>query len=316
MSDVENIIIIGSGPAGHTAAVYTARANLRPLMFEGFVQGGVPGGQLMLTTDVENYPGFPKGITGPEMMEAFRAQSERFGTRLVTQDIDSVDFSKSPFRVTSEGKDYFSKAVIIATGASAKYIGIESEKRLLNRGVSACATCDGALPMFRDRELVVVGGGDTAMEEAMFLTRFASKVTVVHRRQEFRASRIMLERVQKNAKVEILTPYMVDEILGEDFVTGIRLKHVETGARQEKQVAGVFVAIGHMPNSQLFQGQLEMDETGYLITRGKSTYTKVDGVFACGDVQDHVYRQAVTAAGSGCQAAIDAERWLASGSSN
>ena len=308
--NVENIIIIGSGPAGHTAAVYASRAELKPLMFEGFSVGGVPGGQLMITTEVENYPGFPEGITGPDLMTAFRKQSERFGTRIITQDVDAVDMSKRPFKVTSEGKDYFAKALIVATGASARYIGLESEKRLMNRGVSACATCDGALPMFRKKELVVVGGGDTAMEEASFLTRFASKVYLVHRRGEFRASRIMLERAKENPKIEILTPYVVDEVLGGEEVSGVRLKHTETGKTHEKQVAGVFVAIGHTPNSGLFAKKLDMDETGYIKTRGQSSYTSVDGVFACGDVQDHVYRQAITAAGSGCSAAIDAERWL------
>ena len=312
MSNPEHIIIIGSGPAGHTAAIYTARANLKPLMFEGFMAGGVPGGQLMITTDVENYPGFPEAISGPDLMQAFRKQSERFGTRILTQDVESVDFSKRPFRVTSDGQDYFAKAVIIATGASARYIGLESEQRLLNRGVSACATCDGALPIFRNRELVVVGGGDTAMEEASFLTRFASRVTLVHRREEFRASKIMLERVRKNEKIKLLTPYVVDEIIGADAVQGVRLRHAQTGATQEKEVAGVFVAIGHSPNTTVFKGQLDMSETGYLKTRGKTTYTNIEGIFACGDVQDHVYRQAVTAAGTGCMAAIDAERFLES----
>jgi thioredoxin reductase (NADPH) len=310
MQDIENIIIIGSGPAGHTAAIYAARANLKPLMFEGFSAGGVPGGQLMITTDVENYPGFPDGVTGPELMDALRKQSSRFGTRIVTQDVEAVDFSKRPFKVRSEGKDHFAKAVIIATGASARYIGLESEKRLYNRGVSACATCDGALPMFRNKELIVVGGGDTAMEEASFLTRFASKVHLVHRRGEFRASRIMLARARENAKINIMTPYVVEEILGGDVVEGVRLEHVESGAKREMQVAGVFVAIGHTPNTSVFGKQIELEETGYIKTRGRGTYTSVEGVFACGDVQDHVYRQAITAAGSGCQAAIDAERWL------
>ena len=222
MSDIENVIIIGSGPAGHTAAVYTARADLSPLMFEGFMAGGLPGGQLMTTTEVENYPGFPEGVSGPEMMTLFRKQSERFGTRLITQDVDAVDLSARPFKVTSGGKDYFARALIIATGASAKYMGLESEQRLLNRGVSACATCDGALPVFRGKALVVVGGGDTAMEEATFLTRFASKVTLVHRRDVFRASKIMLERVRQHPKIEILENTVVDEVLGEEEVTGVR----------------------------------------------------------------------------------------------
>ena len=310
MSNIENVIIIGSGPAGHTAAIYTARADLNPLMFEGFSTGGVPGGQLMTTTDIENFPGFPDGASGPELMMSLRKQSERFGTRIVTQDVQSVDFSKRPFKVTSEGKDYFAKAVIIATGASAKYIGLESEKRLLNNGVSACATCDGALPMFRNQELFVVGGGDTAMEEAQFLSRFASKVYVVHRREGFRASKIMLERAQKNEKIEFILNAVIDEVLGDEFVTGVRLRNTQNGETMEKECAGLFVAIGHKPNTDIFKGQLPLEDTGYIETVGKSSRTQVEGVFACGDVQDHVYRQAITAAGSGCMAAIDCERWL------
>ena len=310
MSDIENVIIIGSGPAGHTAAVYTARADLNPLMFEGFMAGGLPGGQLMTTTEVENYPGFPEGVSGPEMMTLFRKQSERFGTRLVTQDVDAVDLSVRPYKVTSGGKDYFARALIIATGASAKYMGLESEQRLLNRGVSACATCDGALPVFRGKELVVVGGGDTAMEEATFLTRFASKVTLVHRRDVFRASKIMLDRVRQHPKIDILENTVVDEGLGEDAVTGVRLRNVVTDETTVKEAAGMFVAIGHQPNTGIFGDALETDEMGYLVTEGKSSKTGLEGVFACGDVQDHIYRQAVTAAGSGCMAAIDCERWL------
>ncbi|MED5464291.1 MAG: thioredoxin-disulfide reductase [Myxococcota bacterium] len=310
MSDIENVIIIGSGPAGHTAAVYTARADLNPLMFEGFMAGGLPGGQLMTTTEVENYPGFPEGVSGPEMMTLFRKQSERFGTRLVTQDVDAVDLSVRPYKVTSGGKDYFARALIIATGASAKYMGLESEQRLLNRGVSACATCDGALPVFRGKELVVVGGGDTAMEEATFLTRFASKVTLVHRRDVFRASKIMLDRVRQHPKIDILENTVVDEVLGEDAVTGVRLRNVVTDETTVKEAAGMFVAIGHQPNTGIFGDALETDEMGYLVTEGKSSKTGLEGVFACGDVQDHIYRQAVTAAGSGCMAAIDCERWL------
>ena len=310
MSDIENVIIIGSGPAGHTAAVYTARADLNPLMFEGFMAGGLPGGHLMTTTEVENYPGFPEGVSGPEMMTLFRKQSERFGTRLVTQDVDAVDLSVRPYKVTSGGKDYFARALIIATGASAKYMGLESEQRLLNRGVSACATCDGALPVFRGKELVVVGGGDTAMEEATFLTRFASKVTLVHRRDVFRASKIMLDRVRQHPKIDILENTVVDEVLGEDAVTGVRLRNVVTDETTVKEAAGMFVAIGHQPNTGIFGDALETDEMGYLVTEGKSSKTGLEGVFACGDVQDHIYRQAVTAAGSGCMAAIDCERWL------
>ena len=310
MSEIENVIIIGSGPAGHTAAIYTARANLKPLMFEGFSAGGLPGGQLMTTTEVENYPGFPDGVTGPEMMMAFKGQSERFGTRTLTQDVETVDLSSSPFKVTSDGKEYLAKSVIIATGASAKYIGLESEARLMNNGVSACATCDGALPMFRNKELVVVGGGDTAMEEALFLTRFASKVTLVHRREVFRASKIMLDRVKAHEKIEVLVNTQVAEVLGDEFVTGVRLQNTVSGEQSDIEVAGMFVAIGHQPNTGVFGEQLDLDERGYIVTQPDSSLTNVEGVFACGDVQDHIYRQAVTAAGSGCKAAIDCERWL------
>ena len=312
MTDVENVIIVGSGPAGHTAALYTARADLKPLMFEGFNAGGVPGGQLMITTEVENYPGFPEGIAGPELMTLLRKQSERFGVRIITQDVDSVDFSERPFSLVSDGKQYRAKSVIIATGASARYLGLESEKRLMNRGVSACATCDGALPMFRNQPLAVVGGGDTAMEEALFLARFASEVHVVHRRDEFRASPIMLERARKHEKIRFLTPMVVEEVLGEEEVRALRLKHVRNHETEELQVAGMFVAIGHTPNTAIFGDQLETEDNGYIRTRAKSSYTSVAGIFACGDVQDHVYRQAITAAGSGCMAAIDCERWLES----
>ena len=310
MSEVENIIIIGSGPAGHTAAIYCSRANLKPLMFEGFCAGGVPGGQLMITTEVENYPGFPQGITGPEMMEHFRNQSQRFDTRIITQDVDAVDLNSRPFKVRSEGKDYFTKAVIVATGASARYIGLESEKAFMNRGVSACATCDGALPIFRNQELIVVGGGDSAMEEAVFLTRFASKVLIVHRRDVFRASKIMLERAQANEKIEFIVPAVLEEICGDEQVESVVIKMTDSGKIVTKEVAGVFVAIGHTPNTAIFAEQIDLDDKGYISTQGSSTYTNIAGVFACGDVQDSVYRQAVTAAGSGCKAAIDAERWL------
>ncbi|MEE2961260.1 MAG: thioredoxin-disulfide reductase [Myxococcota bacterium] len=310
MSEVENVIIVGSGPAGHTAAIYSARANLRPLMFEGFSVGGIPGGQLMTTTEVENYPGFAKGISGPEMMLEFKAQSERFGTRVITQDVDSVDLSRRPFKLVSQGTTYLAKTLIISTGASAKYLGLESEQRLLNRGVSACATCDGALPMFRGKDLVVVGGGDTAMEEALFLTRFASKVILVHRREVFRASKIMFERVQAHEKIEIVMNTEVAEVEGTEEVTGVKLKNSQTGEESIREVAGMFVAIGHQPNTGFLEGQLPTDERGYLLTKADSSHTEIPGVFACGDVQDHVYRQAVTAAGSGCMAAIDAERWL------
>ncbi|MBI5507395.1 MAG: thioredoxin-disulfide reductase [Deltaproteobacteria bacterium] len=310
MEKVENVIIIGSGPAGHTAAIYSGRANLAPLMFEGFQAGGVPGGQLMITTEVENYPGFPEGVSGPDLMAALRKQSERYGTRILTQDVEAVDLSRQPFKVVAEGKEHFGRALIIATGASARYLGLDSEQRLMNRGVSACATCDGALPVFRNKELVVVGGGDTAMEEASFLTRFASKVTVVHRRDELRASKVMAERVRHNPKVAFMLNTVIEEIVGKEQVAAVRLHNLATQKVEEKPVAGVFIAIGHTPNTGLFKGQLQLNPQGYVETRGKSTYTSVDGVFACGDVQDPTYRQAVSAAGSGCQAAIDAERWL------
>ena len=310
MSQEEDVIIIGSGPAGHTAAIYTARANLRPLMFEGFYAGGVAGGQLMTTTEVENFPGFPEGVSGPDLMASIRQQSERFGTRILTQDVEAVDFSVRPFKITSDGKDYLAKAVIISTGASAQYLGLASEKRLMNRGVSACATCDGALPPFRNKDLVVIGGGDSAMEEAMYLTRFASKVSIVHRRDELRASKIMGERAKENGKIEFLLSTVVEEVLGGEMVEGVRLKNLKTGDVWDKPIAGFFLGIGHVPNTKIFEGKLDMDDKGYLRTKGRSTFTSVEGVFAAGDVQDSVYRQAITAAGSGCQAAIDAERWL------
>jgi thioredoxin reductase (NADPH) len=302
--DVKNVIIIGSGPAGYTAGLYTARANLKPLLFEGYLSGG----QLMTTTDVENYPGFPKGVTGPELMPLFKEQAARFGAECLTQDVDAVDFSQRPFKVTSQGKDYYAHAVIIATGASAKYLGLDSEKRLMGKGVSACATCDGAF--FKGEDLAIVGGGDTAMEEAIFLTRFANSVTIVHRGESFRASKIMQERTLKNPKIKVLWNTVVTECVGETKLEALKLKNVKTGAESAANFGGLFVAIGHKPNTDLFKGKLECNEVGYILTKGKSTYTDVEGVFACGDVQDHVYRQAVTAAGSGCAAAIDAERWL------
>ncbi len=308
---IENVIIIGSGPAGQTAALYAARADLSPLMFEGFMAGGSPGGQLMTTTEVENYPGFPEGISGPELMNNLHKQAERFGTRFITQDVDAVDFSRRPFKVTSDGKDYFAWSVIISTGASARYLDIGSERRLLNRGVSACATCDGALPLFRDKELVVVGGGDSAMEEALFLTRFAKKVFIVHRREELRASKIMQERVRHHDNISVLMPWVVEEILGEESVEGVRLRNTADGSTYVQACSGVFLGIGHTPNTRIFEGQLQLDDNGYIETYGKSSQTSVDGVFACGDVQDDVYRQAITAAASGCAAAIDCERWLA-----
>jgi thioredoxin reductase (NADPH) len=305
MSDVRDLIIIGGGPAGYTAALYAARANLAPLVIEGFNWGG----QLMITSDVENYPGYPDGVMGPEMMAEFRRQAERFGTEFVTDDVTRVDFSERPFRVWVEGEEHKARTVIVATGASARWLGLPGEQQFQGRGVSACATCDGAF--FRDKTLIVVGGGDTAMEEAAFLTRFASKVTVVHRRDEFRASQIMLDRARANDKIEFLTNTVIDEILGDGKVEGVRLHDVETDETWELGVDGVFVAIGHDPNTKLFVDQLDHDDAGYLVTTPGTTETNVRGVFAAGDVQDHTYRQAVTAAGSGCMAALDAERLLA-----
>ena len=301
----EDLIIIGSGPAGHTAALYASRANLDPLMFEGSVSGG----QLMITTDVENYPGFPDGILGPELMEKFRKQSERFGTRMRAVDVTSVDFSSRPFRISASGDEFEANAVIVSTGATAKWLGIPGEVNLTGKGVSACATCDGFF--FRDQELVVVGGGDTAMEEALFLTKFASKVTVVHRRDEFRASKIMADRVLSHDKIEVVWNTVVTEIHGDSSVTGVTLEDVNTGEARQFSTDGVFIAIGHKPNTDIFADQLECDENGYIVVEPGTTRTSVEGVFAAGDVADHIYRQAVTAAGTGCMAAIDAERWLA-----
>ena len=304
-NDVRELIIIGGGPAGYTAALYAARANLDPLVIEGFQWGG----QLMMTSDVENYPGYRDGIMGPAMMEDFRRQAERFGTEFVTDDVTRVDFSERPFRVWVEKREYRAKAVIVATGASARWLGLDSETRLKGRGVSACATCDGAF--FKEKHIYVVGGGDSAFEEALFLTRFGIRVTLVHRRDEFRASQIMIDRANANEKIGFLTPYVVEEVLGESFINGLRLRHVDTGEPLEVEAGALFVAIGHDPNTALFVDQLEHDENGYLLTKPGSTETNVPGVFAVGDVQDHVYRQAITAAGSGCMGALDAERFLA-----
>ena len=302
----ENVIIIGSGPAGLTAAIYAARANLNPLMIEGYE----PGGQLTTTTEVENYPGFAHGIQGPELMAVTREQAARFGTRFVSRNVTKVDFSERPFKVWVEDECHLAHAVIISTGASAKYLGLENERRLLGRGVSACATCDGAF--FKNQPVCVVGGGDTAMEEANFLTRFASKVYLIHRREEFRASKIMAERVLKNPKVEVILNSEIADVLGDKAVQAVSLRNLKTGSQTELKVEGVFIAIGHKPNTELFKGLLELNEVGYVLTRGKTTYTSVEGVFASGDVQDPVYRQAITAAGPGCMAAIDCERWLES----
>ena len=309
MSEIHNVIIIGSGPAGFTAAVYAARANLKPLLFEGLVKGGQPGGQLMLTTDVENYPGFPDGILGPELMELFRKQAARFGTTLIQQDVTGVDFSKRPFKVVSDNQDHFAKSVIISTGASANWLNIPSEKALQGYGVSACATCDGFF--FKEKEVLVVGGGDSAVEEATFLTKFATKVTIVHRRDSLRASKIMQDRAHRNKKIEFIWDSTIDEIKdpAQKKVTGAILKNLKTGQKSEKKCDGIFMAIGHTPNSEVFKGQIGLDAKGY-IQVNEGTATNVKGVFACGDVQDFKYRQAVTAAGSGCMAALDAEKYL------
>jgi thioredoxin reductase (NADPH) len=304
-NEIHELIIVGGGPAGYTAALYAARADLSPLVIEGFQWGG----QLMITSDVENYPGYPDGIMGPKMMEDFRRQAERFGAKFVTDDVTKVDFSERPFRVWVDKDEYRAQAVIVATGASARWLGLESEERLKGRGVSACATCDGTF--FKDRHIYVVGGGDTAFEEALYLTRFGIRVTLVHRRDDFRASQIMVDRAIASHKVDFLTPYVVDEVLGDNHISGLRLRNVDTGETHEVDAGALFIAIGHDPNTKLFVDQLDHDENGYLITRPGSTETNVPGVFAVGDVQDHIYRQAVTAAGSGCMGALDAERYLA-----
>jgi thioredoxin reductase (NADPH) len=315
---IRDVIIIGSGPAGLTAAVYAARANLAPLVLEGEPSStsDQPGGQLMLTTEVENYPGFPEGIMGPELMIRFREQAERFGAELKTERVARVDLSASPFDVwvgdpEAEAPTYRGRAVIVATGAQSVMLGVANETRLIGHGVSTCATCDGFF--FREHDIAVVGGGDSALEEALFLTKFARSVTVVHRRDQLRASKIMQERAFANPKVQFRWDTVVDDVLGDAKVTGVRVRNVRTGATDEMPVTGLFVAIGHTPNTSLFKGQLAMEENGYLITFDGTTRTDVEGVFACGDVQDHRYRQAITAAGSGCMAAIDAERWLEAG---
>lgn len=302
---IENLIIIGSGPAGLTAAIYSARARLEPLMIEGEEAGG----QLMITTDVENYPGFDHGVTGPELIAVMRRQAEKFGTRFITRNVTKVDFSQRPFKVYIGDKVHLTRSVIVSTGASAQWLNLPSEKQYMSRGVSACATCDGAF--FKDMEVAIVGGGDTAMEEAQFLTRFAKHVYVVHRRDTFRASKIMAERTLNHPKIKVLWNAEVVEVLGDGkSVTGVKLKDTVNGQTKDLDVQGLFVAIGHKPTTALFKGLLDMDETGYLVTKPGSTYTNIEGVFACGDVQDHVYRQAITAAGSGCMASIDCERWL------
>ena len=303
---IEKLIIIGSGPAGYTAGIYSSRALLEPLMFEGEEAGG----QLMTTSDVENYPGFPSAITGPSLMEDLRKQAERFGTRFLRRNVTKVDLTSTPFRVWDGDNLYYAHTVVIATGATAKYLGLPSEKAYYNKGVSACATCDGAF--FKNMDVAVIGGGDTAMEEANFLTRFAKKVYILHRRDTFRASKIMAERALNNPKIEVMWNTEVEEIVGDKFVTGLKIKDIGTGEKKLLEVQGMFLAIGHKPNTDLFKGMLDLDETGYIKTKPHSSYTSIKGVFAAGDVQDHVYRQAITAAGSGCMAAIDAERWLES----
>jgi thioredoxin reductase (NADPH) len=306
-NDVRDVVIIGGGPAGFTAALYAARANMHPVVIEGFTWGG----QLMITSDVENYPGYPDGVLGPEMMQDFRRQAERFGAEFVTDDATRVDLSTEPFRIWVGADEYRARTVIVATGATARQLGLESERKLQGRGVSYCAVCDAAF--FRDQEILVVGGGDSAMEEATFLAKFATKVTLVHRRGEFRASPIMVDRARANERIELVLNSVVREVLGVDDgrMSGVLLENVETGETSEVAADGLFVAIGHDPTTSLFVDQLDMDDAGYILTKGKSTETNIAGVFAAGDVQDHIYRQAVTAAASGCQAALDAERYLA-----
>ena len=305
MSDLHDLVIVGSGPSGLTAAVYAARANLNPIVIEGLGAGG----QLMLTTDVENYPGFPEGIMGPDLMLRFREQAERFGTEFVTADADRVDLSGPPFTVGVGNQEFSARSLIISTGASAQMLGLPNEARLLGHGVSTCATCDGFF--FREQEIGVVGGGDSALEEALFLTKFASKVVVIHRRDELRASKIMQDRALANPKIEFRWNSVVEDVVGDTKLEAAHLRDTVTGDLNEVALTGLFVAIGHTPNTELFKGQLEMDTNGYIVTEGGSTRTSVEGVFAAGDVADHVYRQAITAAGTGCMAAIEVERWLA-----
>src|SRR5579883_119581 len=305
MNTIYGVIIIGSGPAGYTAAIYAARSNLSVLMFQGYQ----PGGQLTLTSEVENYPGFEEGILGPEMMEKFEHQARRFGAELIPEDVIAVDFSRRPFVVTTDSGDYRAETIIIATGASAKWLGLPSEKLLQGRGVSACATCDGFF--FKNKDVVVIGGGDTAMEEATFLTRYVNHVTLIHRRDTFRASKIMQDRARKNPNISFLMDSEVTEILGEDVVTGVRVRNLKTNEETVLETQGVFLAIGHQPNTALFKGIIDMDQAGYIVPV-EHTMTNIPGVFAAGDVTDHRYRQAVTAAGDGCRAAIDVERWLES----
>ena len=306
----ERVIIIGSGPAGLTAAIYTARASLEPLVIEGEPSStsDQPGGQLMLTTEVENFPGFPDGIMGPELMMNFRSQAERFGAKFLTEKVTNIDFSSRPFKVWIRDTEYHADSVIVSTGARSLMLGLEEEQRLIGHGLSTCATCDGFF--FRDQHIAVVGGGDSAIEEASFLTKFASKVTLIHRRDEFRASKIMQDRAFANPKIDVLWNHTVTKINGDDKVDGIEVTNTVDGSVSTMPVTGLFIAIGHRPNTDLFAGVLDMDDAGYLQTQPDSSYTNIEGVFACGDVQDHTYRQAIPAAGSGCMAAIDSERWL------
>jgi len=307
--ELYKVVIIGSGPAGWTAALYSARANLKPFVFEGFQSGGIPGGQLMTTTEIENYPGFPEGVTGPELMEKFKKQAIRFGTKSVMEDVSEVKFSQRPFTVKGTGITVQAQTVIMATGARAKYLGLSSEEKLMNKGVSACAVCDGALPIFRDKDLIVVGGGDSAMEEALYLTKYGKKVTIVHRRDAFRASQIMQDRAKKNPKIEFVLNSTVTEVLGKEYVEGAKLKDVKNGEERILNCEGFFLGIGHEPNTKFLRGHLALEETGYVKVDSR-LHTSVPGVFACGDCQDHIYRQAVTAAGTGCMAALEAEWFL------
>ena len=307
----EKLIIIGSGPAGLTAAIYAGRANLQPVLFEGFTEGGIPGGQLMITTTVENFPGFPEGMPGPKLMSDMRDQALKFGCRMIQEDIVQADLCKRPFALTTmNGETHTAKALIVATGATARRLPLESEKQLWNRGISACATCDGSLPVFRNKELAVIGGGDTAIEEAVHLTQFASKVYLIHRRDELRASKVMQHRAKNHPKIQILWNKVVEEFLGEKMLSGLKLRDTKTNDLSELPVVGAFEAIGHVPNTGFLKGALQTDDLGYVQTWPGSTRSSIDGVFAAGDVQDHKYRQAITAAASGCMAAIEAEHWL------
>ena len=308
---IENVIIIGSGPSGHTAAIYAGRAELTPLMFEGFMAGGVAaGGQLTTTTDVENFPGFPESVTGPELMDKMREQTLEYGSRILTETVTKVDLSKSPFSVWTDGGEYSTRALIIATGATAIRLGVQGEDVYWQKGISACAVCDGALPIFRDKQLVVVGGGDTACEEAIFLSKYGSTVNIVHRRDALRAQKVLQNRVLNHEKIKILWDSVVVEAVGEQFLTGVKIQNVKDKKERTVEAAGLFYAIGHKPNTDFLEGQVERDETGYIVTKPGSTATSVPGVFACGDVQDKVFRQAVTAAGTGCMAALEVGWYL------